>query len=36
VQLSMSQAPFPQYESQEPEKVLIPQTNWARYHTTYY
>ena len=32
----LSQAPFPQYESQEPEKVLIPQTTWARHHTTYY
>ena len=31
-----SQAPFPQYEALAPEKVLVPQTTWARYHTTYY
>ena len=32
----VAQAPFPQYESQAPEKVLVPQTTHARYHSTYY
>ena len=36
LQLSAFQAPFPQYESEQPEKVLTPQTTWANYHTTYY
>ena len=34
--VQLSQAPFPQYESQAPEKVLVPQTTHARYHTTYF
>jgi hypothetical protein len=36
LQLEMQQSPFPQYEAQQPEKVLTPQTTWARYHSTYY
>merc|ERR1711957_335106 len=31
-----TQAPFPQYEALAPEKVLVPQTTWARYRSTYY
>ena len=34
--VQLNQAPFPQYESLAPEKVLTPQTTWARYHTTYF
>ena len=34
--VQLNQAPFPQYESQAPEKVLVPQTTHARYHSTYY
>ena len=34
--VQLHQAPFPQYESLAPEKVLVPQTTHARYHTTYY
>jgi len=32
----MQQAPFPLYEGEPAEKVMIPQTTWARHHTTYY
>ena len=32
----LNQAPFPQYEAQSPEKVLVPQTTHARYHSTYF
>lgn len=34
--IQTTQAPFPQYEALAPEKVLVPQTTWARYHSTYY
>jgi hypothetical protein len=34
--LQLDQQPFPQYEALAPEKVLVPQTTWARYHSTYY
>ena len=34
--VQLSQAPFPQYEALAPEKVLVPQTTHARYHTSYY
>ena len=34
--VQLTQAPFPQYESLAPEKVLVPQTTHARYHSTYY
>ena len=34
--VQLTQAPFPQYEALAPEKVLVPQTTHARYHTTYF